>query len=121
MLARMGRAAWIATAALAVAAPVAFGAGGDDWGRTLREPTADAAYYYAYLPSLVLDGDLDLTNQYQVTGNWYRLRAAPPGPPRPGFGIGPAVLALPAFVAGHGLAVVAGARRDGFSRWETTL
>src|SRR3954468_5080999 len=116
----MGRAAWIATAALAVAATIAFAAGRDDWGRTLREPTADAAYYYAYLPSLVLDGDLDLANQYQVTGNWYRLGATPLGRPGNVFGIGPAGFALPAFVAGHGLAVVAGARRDGFSRWETT-
>jgi hypothetical protein len=114
------RAAWIATAALAVAATVAFAAGHDDGGRTLREPTADAAYYYAYLPSLVLDGDLDLANQYQVTGNWYRLGATPLGRPGNVFGIGPAVFALPAFVAGHGLAVVAGARRDGFSRWESS-
>lgn len=117
----MSRAAWIATAALAVAATVAFAAGRDDWGRTLREPAADAAYYYAYLPSLVLDGDLDLANQYQVTGNWYRLGATPLGRPGNVFGIGPAVFALPAFVAGHGLAVVTGARRDGFSGWETTL
>ncbi|HEX3480335.1 MAG TPA: hypothetical protein VHT91_35195 [Kofleriaceae bacterium] len=117
----MTRATWIATAALAVVATVAFAAGRDDWGRTLREPTADAAYYYAYLPSLVLDGDLDLANQYQVTGNWYRFGATPLGRPGNVFGIGPAVFALPAFAAGHGLAVVAGARRDGFSRWETTL
>jgi hypothetical protein len=115
------RATWIATAALAVVATVAFAAGRDDWGRTLREPTADAAYYYAYLPSLVLDGDLDLTDQYRVTGNWYRLGATPLGRPGNVFGIGPAVFALPAFAAGHGLAVVAGARRDGFSGWETTL
>ncbi|HEX3758109.1 MAG TPA: hypothetical protein VHW23_05365 [Kofleriaceae bacterium] len=117
----MNRASWIATAALAVAATVALAVGRDDWGRTLREPTADAAYYYAYLPSLVLDGDLDLANQYQVTGNWYRLAPTPLGRPGNVFGIGPAVFALPAFVAGHGLAVVAGARRDGFSGWETTL
>ena len=115
------RTAWIATAALGVAATVAFAAGSDDWGRSLREPTADAAYYYAYLPSLVLDGDLDLANQYQVTQNWYRLGPTPLGRPGNVFGIGPAVFALPAFVAGHGLAVATGARRDGFSRWETTL
>jgi hypothetical protein len=115
------RVSWIATAVLAVAATVAFAAGTDDWGRSVREPTADAAYYYAYLPSLVLDGDLDFANQYRVTGNWYRLGPTPLGRPGNVFGIGPAVFALPAFVVGHGLALVTGARGDGFSRWETTL
>src|SRR4051812_6299624 len=95
------RAIWIAAAALAVAATIAFAAGKDDWGRSLRDPTADAAYYYAYLPSLVLDGDLDFTNQYQVTQNWYRLGPTPLGRAGNVFGIGPAVFALPAFVAGH--------------------
>lgn len=111
---------WIATAVLAVAATVAFAAGSDDWGRPVREPTADAAYYYAYLPSIVLDGDLELSNQYRVTGNWYRLGPTPLGRPGNVFGIGPAVFALPVFVVGHGLAIATGARRDGFSRWETT-
>ena len=115
------RASWIATAALAVVATIAFAAGKDDWGRSVREPTADAAYYYAYLPSLVLDGDLDFANQYQATGNWYRLGPTPIGRPGNVFGIGPAVFALPAFVVGHGLARLAGARDDGFSGWETTL
>src|SRR5262245_48747711 len=119
--ARLARPTWIATAVLAVAATVAFAAGKDDWGRGVREPTADAAYYYAYLPSLVLDGDLDFTNQYRVTQNWYRLGPTPLGRPGNVFGIGPAVFALPAFVVGHGLAIATGARGDGFSRWETTL
>jgi hypothetical protein len=115
------RVRWIAAAALAAVASVAFAAGKDDWGRPLREPTADAAYYYAYLPSLVLDGDLDFTNQYRVTQNWYRLGPTPLGRPGNVFGIGPALFALPAFVVGHGLALATGARGDGFSRWETTL
>jgi hypothetical protein len=117
---RGARPTWIATAVLAVAATVAFAGGKDDWGRGLREPTADAAYYYAYLPSLVLDGDLDFANQYRVTQNWYRLGPTPIGRPGNVFGIGPAVFALPAFVVGHGVAIAAGARRDGFSGWETT-
>src|ERR1051325_2634256 len=120
-LAALGRPTWIATAVLAVAATIAFAAGKDDWGRGLREPTADAAYYYAYLPSLVLDGDLDFANQYRVTQNWYRLGPTPIGRPGNVFGIGPAVFALPAFVVGHGLARLTGARADGFSRWETAL
>jgi hypothetical protein len=115
------RAIWVAGAALAAAATVAFAVGHDDWGRSLREPTADAAYYYAYLPSLVLDRDLDFANQYQVTQNWYRLGPTPLGRPGNVFGIGPAVFELPAFLVGHALARLAGARGDGFSRWETTL
>jgi hypothetical protein len=118
---RSARATWIATAVLGALATVAFAAGKDDWGRPVTEPTADAAYYYAYLPSLVLDGDLDFTNQYRVTGNWYRLGPTSIGRPGNVFGIGPAVFALPAFAAGHGLARLAGARGDGFSRWETAL
>lgn len=117
----MRRPAWLATVALAVAATVAFAVGHDDWNRTVREPTADAAYYYAYLPSLVLDRDLDLSNQYRVTQNWYRLGPTPLGRAGNVFGIGPAIFSLPAFVAGHGLAIATGARRDGFSRYETTL
>src|SRR5262249_23585365 len=112
---------WIATAALAAIATVAFALGRDDWGRSLREPTADAAYYYAYLPSLVLDRDLDFANQYKVTQNWYRLGPTPLGRPGNVFGIGPAVFELPAFAVGHALAWLAGARGDGFSRWETAL
>jgi hypothetical protein len=111
---------WIAGAVLAAAATVAFALGRDDWKRSLREPTADAAYYYAYLPSLVLDGDLDFANQYKVTQNWYRFGPTPLGRAGNVFGIGPAVFELPAFVVGHGLAKLAGARGDGFSRWETT-
>ncbi len=112
--------AWIATAVLAVAATVAFAFGTDDWKRSLREPTADAPYYYVYLPSLVLDGDLDFANQYQVTKNWYRLQPAPDGRAGNVFGIGPAMFALPVFVAAHGVARVVSERRDGFSELETT-
>lgn len=120
-MARERTAIWLVTAVLGVAATVAFAVGDDAWGRSLREPSADAAYYYVYLPSLVLDGDLDFTDEYAVTKNWYRLGPAKAGRPSNVFGIGPAVFQLPAFVAGHGLAAAAGARGDGFSRWETAL
>ncbi len=120
-VARERRAIWLVTAVLGVAATVAFAVGEDGWGRSLREPSADAAYYYVYLPSLVLDGDLDFTDEYRVTQNWYRLGPGPTGRPSNVFGIGPAVFQLPAFVAGHALAKAAGARDDGFSRWETGL
>ena len=45
-----------------------------DRGKTARL-TADAWYYHAYLPSLVLDGDLDFANEYRITKHWYRCRA----------------------------------------------
>src|SRR6185295_15954245 len=79
---------------------------------------ADAPYYYVYLPSLLLDGDLDVTDEYRETHNWYRLGTAPSGHPGNVFGIGPAVLDLPVFVVGHALAAITGSRRDGFSAWE---
>src|SRR5262245_16058056 len=106
---------WLAVALL-VAASFAFALGEDEWKRPLHDPSADAAYYYAYLPSLVLDRDLDFTNQYQVTQNWYRFGPTPIGRPGNVFGIGPAIFELPAFLVGHGLARLAGARPDGFSR-----
>ena len=41
--------------------------------------TADAWYYHAYLPSLVFDQDLDFTDEYKITKNWYRLGKTPTG------------------------------------------
>jgi hypothetical protein len=79
---------------------------------------ADAPYYYVYLPSVLLDRDLDLGNQYAETKNWYRFGKTPIGRPANVFGIGPAVFTAPLFVAGHGVARLTGDRRDGFSEWE---
>ncbi len=95
--------------------------GEDGWKRPVYTPEADSAYYYVYLPSLFLDGDLDFANQYQVTRNWYRLR--PTALDRPGnvFGIGPAIYQAPAFLVGHAIAIAKDERRDGFSTWETGL
>lgn len=106
---------------LLLLATLAFAFGRDSWKRTVTEPGADALYYYAYLPSIVLDRDLDFTNEYRITKNWYHLGAAPTGRPSNVFGIGPAIFEVPAFLVGHGLAVITGSRRDGFSRWETVL
>lgn len=79
---------------------------------------ADAPYYYVYLPSL-LHGDLDFTDEYRETKNWYRTGPTPIGRPGNMFGVGPAVFDAPLFVVGHGLALITGERSDGFSRWET--
>jgi hypothetical protein len=111
----------IATALLGVVLTIALLLGEDSWKRPVTEPGADASYYYVYLPSLMLDGDLDFGNQYEVTKNYYRWGKTPIGRPANPFGIGPAILQLPAFAIGHGLAVVTGDRRDGFSGIETTL
>ncbi len=64
----------------------------------------DAASYFAYLPSIVLDRDLDLRNQFET------LRVEPGDPQRPfggtdtgaanPFPIGPAVLWLPGYLIG---------------------
>lgn len=94
-----------------------FAIGEDGWKRPVASLNADAAYYYAYVPSLVLDRDLDLKDEYRVTGNWYRLEPTPLRRPGNVFGIGPAIFEMPAFLVGHGLALLAGARADGFSRW----
>lgn len=115
------RSVWIVSGLLVIAATGAFALGADDWGRSLHEPTADGAYYYAYLPTLVLDHDLDFDNQYEVTKNWYRFGKTPTGRTGNVFGVGPAVFALPVFVAGHLAARATGSRGDGFSSWETTL
>jgi hypothetical protein len=107
--------------ALLVASTVLFALAKDDWGRSIAAPEADGAYYYVYLPSLVVDGDLDFSNQYTETKNWYRLGPTKLGRPGNVFGIGPALLALPTFLLGHGLALITGGRSDGFSRYETWL
>lgn len=72
----------------------------------------DARSYFAYLPSLVLDFDLDLTNQFAVLrpeggdprypfGVGAEGRAANPFP------IGPALLWLPGYLIGLGIDAVA--------------
>ncbi len=91
----------------------------------------DATYYYVYARSVVLDGDLDFTNDY---AGFDRARA-PDDPKRAGgsytntgrplnqFSVGPALFAAPLFVAAHLLSVglqAAGVRvgADGFGYLE---
>lgn len=81
-------------------------------------PTAvivgDANYYYAYLPSLVFDRDINFTNEYVSTGNWYRLGMAPTGTPSNVFGVGPAIFSLPFFLIGLLLSKLGGVPPTGF-------
>ena len=67
---------------------------------------SDGFGYYIYLPSLVIDGDLDLSNQLahqaeQPDQKWYEHVEATQ---RPGncFQVGCAVLWAPFFLAAHG-------------------
>jgi hypothetical protein len=104
-------AAWLA---LLLVTSVWFFTGTDERGKTAR-PTADADYYHVYLPSLVLDGDLDFANQYELTGNHYGFGRTDIGRPANVFGIGPAVFELPGFLVGHAVASAMGKRANGFS------
>ena len=83
--------------------------------------TADAWYYHAYLPSLVFDQDLDFTDEYKITKNWYRLGKTPTGRTSNVFGIGPAIYQLPFFVIGHAKATIVGEKANGFSKSEVKL
>jgi hypothetical protein len=87
-----------------------------------RGPTAalsaDGFYYHAWLPTLVYDGDLDLADEYAVFDNFYCFGDAASGRPANPFGVGPALLELPFFLAGAVVAKLSGAELDGFSRPE---
>lgn len=99
---------------------IVWALGREDHGLPTADLHADAPYYYVYLPSL-LHGDLDFTDEYKETHNWYHLGQTPTGMPANVFGIGPAVFEVPFFVTGHAIALVTGARSDGFSSWEIRL
>lgn len=68
--------------------------------------TEDGWYYYHWLRSAVLDGDLDLRNDYREFGNWYGFGETATGHLHNPFGIGPALLWAPGFTIGHGIAKV---------------
>lgn len=112
---------WLVLAVLGAvlaASTVALFEGEDGQGRPLARPYADAPYYYDWAPTLFLDHDVDFTNQYRVTMNWYRFDVTPTKKPANVFGAGPGILSAPVFLPAHATAVVAGERRDGFSTIE---
>jgi hypothetical protein len=92
--------------------------GEDGSGRPVARPYADAPYYYAWAPTLFLDRDVDFTNQYRETKNWYRFGSTPQKKPSNVFGAGPGILSAPAFLPAHAVAVATDERRDGFSTIE---
>ncbi len=64
----------------------------------------DGFYYYVYLRSLQMDGDLDFSNEYRDWGNPFDFGYTSTGRARNIFGVGPAVLWSPFFLAACGLA-----------------
>lgn len=104
--------------AVLLASTVALFVGEDGQGRPVARPYADAPYYYGWAPTLYLDHDVDFTNQYRETHNWYRLGFTPTRKPANVFGAGPGILSAPVFLPAHATAVATGERRDGFSELE---
>jgi hypothetical protein len=107
---------WV-LAALLVLGTIVMALSRDGHDEAVADLHSDASYYYVYSPSL-MHGDLDFTDEYRETKNWYHLGTAPTGLPSNVFGIGPAVFDAPLFVVGHLAAWISGSRTDGFSRWE---
>lgn len=69
---------------------------------------SDGSYYYAYLPSLLLDQDLDFANQYDKLiphSDSHFKRSHGTGPRRNKYAIGPAILWTPFFLVGHLIAI----------------
>ena len=89
----------------------------------------DGFGYYVYLPSLVLDRDLDFTNQSDALGAGGSVLPAgrtPTGLRTNLWPAGPALLWLPFFLLAHGLALVlnafgAGIRLDGCGYWHQSF
>jgi len=72
----------------------------------------DARAYFAYLPSIVLDGDLDLRNQFAVLrpegASEYPFGVGRGGRAANPFPVAPAIMWLPGYLAGVGLDVGGG-------------
>ncbi len=87
----------------------------------------DGIYYYVYVRSAVLDGDLDFLNDYTIYQSFNTEdpikkkemleRKTPIGMAANFFSVGPAVLWSPLFIASHFIATVLGQASDGFSFW----
>ncbi len=87
----------------------------------------DGIYYFVYLRSAVLDGDLEFTNDYTLYQEYngddpikkaeMLARKTPTGMAGNFFSIGPAILWSPVFLLTHALAALLGRAGDGFSSW----
>lgn len=64
----------------------------------------DGWYYYHYLRSAVVSGDLDLRDDYHDVGNWYGFGVTSTGQQHNPFPVGPAILWTPGFLLGRAAA-----------------
>lgn len=88
----------------------------------------DGIYYYVYLRSALLDGDLEFTNDYTLyqqfnTTDAFKKeemlsRKTPNGMAGNFFSVGPALLWAPVFVVTRGLSALFGQADDGFAFWD---
>ncbi len=88
----------------------------------------DGIYYYVYLRSAVLDGDLNFQNDYEIYQSFNAedlrkkqemlKRKTPLGMSANFFSVGPAVLWAPFFVLTHFVAALGGHTSDGYAAWE---
>lgn len=88
----------------------------------------DGIYYYVYLRSAALDGDLEFTNDYTIYQEFNTTdprkkeemleRKTPTGMAANFFSVGPAVLWSPIFILAHAAALLLGQPTDGFSFWD---
>lgn len=70
---------------------------------------SDGVYYYAYLPTLFLDGDLDFGNQYArllPDSTVAQMSRTPTGRLPNAYAVGPALLWAPFFLGAHALALL---------------
>ena len=87
----------------------------------------DGIYYFVYLRSAVMDGDLHFQNDYEIYQSFNTedlrkkqemlSRRTPIGMPANYFSVGPAVLWAPLFVLTHAVASVLGQGGDGYAFW----
>lgn len=69
---------------------------------------SDGIGYYSYVRSLVLDQDLDFTNEYTYyLGSATQSGLTPIGRPANKYALGPAILWMPFFLVAHGIALLA--------------
>ena len=91
---------------LLLGATVAYFTHQDSRGHMGGVAELDGYYYYVYLRSVQVDGDLDLTNEYQKWGNIFKFGPTSTGHARNIFGVGPAILWAPFFLIAHALALI---------------
>lgn len=91
-------------------------------GLAFNNVRSDGRYYYCYLPSIIIDGDLDFSNQirkhWDVSFDTRLLNdLTPNGMIRNKYPVGEALTLLPAFLAGHAVALASAGHiaADGYS------